>query len=194
MLLWWSKARSSRLNCASTGESTSPLNSLHPLTRGRLENAELVDTIVSQTTALAGVHAAALPFPHTHLILSHSPLLITLRAIVDALAESYPQLSFLPTSSESSDQLASLRKYKEIAIWRRTLIIGASFAIPVFIISMLAMYMPMWLMGWTMWKLYTGLYLGDLVCLALTIPVQCFLARRFYRNAWKAVKHKSATM
>jgi Cu+-exporting ATPase len=163
------------------------------LTR-RLENAELVDAIVSQTSSLAGVHAAALPYPHTHLLLSHSPLLIPLRAIVDSLAQTYPQLSFLPTSSESSDQLASLRKYKEIAVWRRTFIIAASFAIPVFVVSMLAMYMPMWLMGWTMWKVCTGIYFGDLVCLALTIPVQCFLARRFYRNAWKAVKHKSATM
>ena len=58
----------------------------------------------------------------------------------------------------------------------------------------MSMYLPHWLMGWTMWRVYHGIYLGELVCLALTIPVQAKLAKRFYINAWKAVKHKSATM
>jgi Cu+-exporting ATPase len=56
------------------------------------------------------------------------------------------------------------------------------------------MYLPMWLMGWTMWRVCRGIYLGDLVCLGLTLPVQGWLARRFYENAWKSLKHKSATM
>jgi Cu+-exporting ATPase len=42
--------------------------------------------------------------------------------------------------------------------------------------------------------LFTGIYLGDLVCLALTIPVQTWLARRFYENAYKSLKHGAATM
>jgi Cu+-exporting ATPase len=153
-----------------------------------------VDSIISTITSLPGVQAAILPFPHTHLSLRHAPALTSLRGIIDNLAQTFPQLSFLPTSSDNSDQLASLQKHRETALWRRMLILSASFAIPVFVISMLAMYMPMWLMGWTMWRVYTGIYLGDLACLALTIPVQCFLARRFYANAWKAVKHKAATM
>lgn len=52
----------------------------------------------------------------------------------------------------------------------------------------------MWLMGWTMWKVVTGIYLGDLVCLVLTLPVQTWLAKKFYLNAWKSIKHGSATM
>jgi len=68
------------------------------------------------------------------------------------------------------------------------------FALPVFIIGMMHMYLPRWLMGWTGWKLCTGIYLGDVACLALTIPVQLWLARRFYSNAYKSLKHKSATM
>jgi Cu+-exporting ATPase len=159
-----------------------------------LSNGELVESILSTITGLPGVQTAFLPFPHTHLFLRHASLLSSLRTIIDVLAQTYPQLSFLPTSSDNSDQLASLQKHKETAQWRRTLISSAWFAIPVFVISMLAMYMPMWLMGWTMWRVCTGIYLGDLACLVLTIPVQCFLARRFYANAWKAVKHKSATM
>ena len=59
---------------------------------------------------------------------------------------------------------------------------------------MMHMYLPYWLVGWTSWKLITGIYLGDLACLSLTIPVQVWLARRFYENAWRAVKHGAATM
>jgi len=161
---------------------------------GRLENATLVEPLISTTTSLAGVHAALLPFPHTHLILNHSPALISLRTIVDSLTAAFPQLTFLPTSTQNDSQLASLQKHKETSRWRRTFLRALSFAIPVFFIGMMHMYLPHWLMGWTAWKVITGIYLGDVVCLLLTIPVQVFLARRFYINAWKSLKHKSATM
>ncbi|WVR09060.1 hypothetical protein IAU60_006121 [Kwoniella sp. DSM 27419] len=159
-----------------------------------LENPEVVSAVLETTESLAGVHSAALPFPYTHLILTHSPLLISLRTLVDTLSAAYPHLSFLPVTTKDDSQLASLQKHRETASWRRTFLLSAMFAVPVFIIGMMAMYLPHWLMGWTMWRVWTGVYLGDLVCLALTIPVQGWLARRFYHNAWKSLKHKSATM
>ncbi|WVQ93212.1 hypothetical protein IAU59_000276 [Kwoniella sp. CBS 9459] len=159
-----------------------------------LENPEVVSSLIETTESIAGVHSVTLPFPYTHLALTHSPLLISLRTLVDTLSASYPQLSFLPVSTRDDSQLASLQKHKETALWRRTFILSAFFAVPVFVIGMMAMYLPHWLMGWTMWKVITGIYLGDLVCLALTVPVQVWLARRFYENAWKSVKHGSATM
>ncbi|WWD21309.1 hypothetical protein CI109_105793 [Kwoniella shandongensis] len=159
-----------------------------------LENAGIVPSLIATTESLAGVHSVTLPPPYTHLALTHSPLLVSLRAIVDSLSTAYPQLSFLPTSTRDDSQLASLQKHRETALWRGAFITSAMFAIPVFVIGMLSMYLPHWLMGWTMWKLCTGIYLGDLVCLFLTIPVQGWLARRFYTNAWKSLKHGSATM
>ncbi|WWC91209.1 uncharacterized protein L201_006151 [Kwoniella dendrophila CBS 6074] len=159
-----------------------------------LENPEVAEALLETTSNLAGVHSATLTAPYTHLALTHSPLLISLRTLVDTLSARFPQLSFLPVSTRDDSQLASLQKHKETATWKRTFMISAAFAIPVFAIGMLAMYLPHWLMGWTMWKVMTGIYLGDLVCLGLTIPVQLFLARRFYTSAWKSVKHGSATM
>lgn len=153
-----------------------------------------MEPLVNTTTSLAGVRTASLPFPHSHLLLVHSPTLISLRTIVDSLTAAFPQLSFLPISANNDSQLASLRKHKETALWRRTFISASCFAIPVFLIGMMHMYLPNWLMGWTGWKIITGIYLGDVVCLGLTIPVQLFLARRFYVNAYKSLKHKSATM
>ncbi|WVQ63898.1 uncharacterized protein L199_002054 [Kwoniella botswanensis] len=159
-----------------------------------LENPEVVNSLLETTSNLAGVHSATLPAPYTHLALTHSPLLMSLRTLVDTLSARFPQLSFLPVSTRDDSQVASLQKHKETATWRRTFMVSAIFAVPVFVIGMLSMYLPHWLMGWTMWKLVDGIYLGDLVCLLLTIPVQLFLARRFYENAWKSVKHGSATM
>ncbi|WRT69073.1 uncharacterized protein IL334_006056 [Kwoniella shivajii] len=159
-----------------------------------LENPEVVDSLLETTATLAGVHTVTLSAPYTHLALTHSPLLISLRTLVDTLSAQFPQLSFLPVSTRDDSQIASLQKHRETATWRRTFVMSAFFAVPVFVIGMLAMYLPHWLMGWTMWKICTGIYLGDLVCLLLTLPVQLFLARRFYENAWKSVKHGSATM
>jgi Cu+-exporting ATPase len=159
-----------------------------------LENETLVEPLISTTTSLAGVHSAALPFPHSHLLLVHSPALISLRTIVDSLTAAFPQLSFLPVSATNDSQLASLKKHKETALWRQTFWTSACFAVPVFLIGMMHMYLPNWLIGWAGWKVVRGIYLGDLVCLGLTIPVQGWLARRFYVTAWKSLKHRSATM
>ena len=167
---------------------------LQPNAHYSLESDTLVDSIVQSITELAGTHSVALPPPYTSLYISHSPALISLRTVVDSLTVAYPNLNFLPLTSGNDSQLASLQKYRETALWRRTFLTSAAFAVPVFFIGMMHMYLPSWLMGWTSWKLCRGIYLGDLVCLILTIPVQLWLARRFYHNAWKSLKHRSATM
>ncbi|KIR97028.1 Cu2+-exporting ATPase [Cryptococcus deuterogattii 2001/935-1] len=159
-----------------------------------LENQEIASSLLLTVEGIAGVHSAILHPPYSHLALTHSPLIVSLRTIVDTLSASFPQLSFLPVSSNDDSQIASLQRHKEAALWKRTFVLSAMFAVPVFIIGMLSMYLPTWLMGWTMWKIVTGIYLGDLVCLVLTVPVQTWLAKRFYVNAWKSVKHGSATM
>ncbi|KAG8700629.1 hypothetical protein FRC08_004592 [Ceratobasidium sp. 394] len=43
-------------------------------------------------------------------------------------------------------------------------------------------------------RLCTGIYLGDLLVFLLTVPVQFWLGQKFYRSAWKSIKHRSATM
>jgi Cu+-exporting ATPase len=130
--------------------------------------------------------------PYDHLTFRHATAMASLRDIVDHLAEKFPQLSFLPTSTENETQLASLQKHRETARWRRIFLLSLFFAIPNFIIGMMHMYLPF--MGWTQWKLMTGIYLGQVICLFLTIPVQCILARSFYINAYKSLKHGAATM
>ncbi|WVN90560.1 uncharacterized protein L203_105799 [Cryptococcus depauperatus CBS 7841] len=158
------------------------------------ESQETAVDLQGRLQSIPGVHSVLFPAPYTYLHLAYSSNISSLRHILDILSSAFPHLSFLPTFTSDNSQLLSLKKHKEAALWRKTFITSTFFAVPVFLVEMMAMYLPSWLMGWTMWKVITGIYLGDLICLALTVPVQCWLARRFYTNAWKSLKHGSATM
>lgn len=157
-----------------------------------LDDPTIVPDVLKEVTSQPGVSDAILADPYNHLSFLYTPALANLRAIVDHLTAIFPKLYFLPTSSENDSQLASLRKLRETARWRRTFWTAFVFAVPNFVIGMMHMYLPF--LEWTKTKLIKGIYLGDLVCLLLTIPVQCFLARGFYRAAYKSLKHGGATM
>ncbi len=96
---------------------------------------------------------------------------------------------------QDSTQLQSLSKIKEIRSWRRQFYLSLTFAIPVFLLSMiLPRYVPFTRAFLHSQPFVAELYTQDLLCLALTIPVQFGLARRFHRASWRAIKHGSATM
>lgn len=92
-----------------------------------------------------------------------------------------------------STQLQSLSRVKETTEWRRTFLTSLTMAVPVFLISMV---LPKWSFTRSilMWQPLPQLYLTDILCLCLTIPIQFGVGRRFYRTAWKALRHGSATM
>jgi len=85
--------------------------------------------------------------------------------------------------------LDSLKRTREIGEWRRTFWRSLMFAVPVFVFGMILPMFPAGkaLVGKRIWR---GLFVGDLVSFSLTVPVQVWLARRFYINAWRALKHR----
>lgn len=98
------------------------------------------------------------------------------------------------TDEESKlTQLNSLARTREVNEWRQALKFSASFAVPVFCIEMLLPMVPP-LNCVVDFRLFRGIYLGNLVAGLLTVPVQFGIGKRFYKSAWKALKHKSATM
>ncbi len=161
-------------------------------------NERVPQDLIDALAAILGVKGVAFPPPYAEISFTHSPTLMTLRMILDSLALSFPHLTFLPTSSisQANSQLASLQKLHETAKWRGTFWKAFYFAVPVFLVSMGPMWLPNGLMGWTGHHFLgiNGLFWGDMVALALTIPVQTWLARGFYINAFKSLKHGSATM
>ncbi|EST09853.1 P-type ATPase, A domain protein [Kalmanozyma brasiliensis GHG001] len=111
------------------------------------------------------------------------------------LVEHVEDLGFdaVVSDERNSTQLASLGRIKEIAEWRSAFLFSLSMGLPVFFLSMI---LPKFSFTRSIlwWQPIPGLYLQDLACLALTIPVQFGIGLRFYRTSWKAIKHGSATM
>ena len=151
-----------------------------------------VDILESSIQKLPGVISVSMSLSTSRATVTHRPLLVGLRAIVEAV-EALGFNALVAESEDNSAQLESLAKTREIQEWRRSFRYSLSFAIPVFFIGM---FIPMFLPVIDFGKLIIipGLYLGDVICLLLTIPVQFGIGKRFYISAYKSLKHGSPTM
>lgn len=112
------------------------------------------------------------------------------------IVESHNLNALMADLEDNNAQLESLAKTKEITEWRRAFRLSVGFAVPVFLISMV---LPMWPKGLDKYLGHyelciPGLFLGDIICLVLTVPVQFGVGARFYRSAYKSIRHGSATM
>ncbi|KAG1860723.1 E1-E2 ATPase-domain-containing protein [Suillus subalutaceus] len=97
------------------------------------------------------------------------------------------------SNQEDATQKQSLARTKEIQEWASRFKWALTFAVPVFFVSMIAMHIP-FLRPLVNFHLFNGIYLGDLILLALTTPAQFWVGQKFYRNAFKALRHRTATM
>lgn len=158
-----------------------------------VRDAAAANDLESKMQDVSGVKSASLSFSTSRLTINHEPKIVGLRALVETIeAQGYDAL--VADSDDNNAQLESLSKTKEITEWRRAFQFSLSFAIPNFLVSMIIpLYFP-FLDFTSIIVLLPGLYLGDLVCLALTIPVQFGIGKRFYVSAYKSLKHRSPTM
>lgn len=155
-------------------------------------NSVIAQALEEKLRQLPGVTAASLSLATDRLSVTHRPNIIGLRAIVEAV-EQEGLNALVADTQDNNAQLESLAKTREINEWRLMFRTCLVFAIPVFIIGMV---LPM---GWKSldfgaFQIIPGLFLGDLICMILTIPVQFGVGRRFYISAWKSIKHGSPTM
>ncbi|AEO53301.1 hypothetical protein MYCTH_2294433 [Thermothelomyces thermophilus ATCC 42464] len=155
-------------------------------------DAAAAKSLEEKLSALPGIKSARLALSTSRLTVTHLPNVTGLRAIVETV-ESAGYNALVADNDDNSAQIESLAKTREINEWRRAFQISASFAVPVFLISMVfPMCIPALDFGSI--RLIPGLYLGDVICMALTIPVQFGIGKRFYVSAWKSLKHGSPTM
>jgi Cu+-exporting ATPase len=161
--------------------------SLHGL-RDSASATALEDKLLQQS----GVHSASIKMATSRILIVFDPSIIGIRSVVEVI-ESAGYNALMVDSDDTNAQLQSLAKTKEIQDWRRSFITAACFAVPVFLISMI---LPMYLhsLDFGRFELIPGLYLGDLICLFLTIPVQFGIGRRFYVTSFKSLRHGSPTM
>src|SRR3569833_74534 len=155
-------------------------------------DAAAAKALEERLLALPGVNSAKLSLATSRLTVTHQSTVTGLRALVETV-EAAGFNALVAENDDNNAQLESLAKTREISEWRRAFKVSLSFAIPVFLIGMvIPMLLPS--LDFGALQLLPGLFLGDIVCLVLTIPVQFGIGKRFYVSAWKSVKHGSPTM
>ncbi|KAH8682264.1 hypothetical protein BX600DRAFT_375190 [Xylariales sp. PMI_506] len=155
-------------------------------------DSEAAQSIENALLALTGVISAKLSVASARLTVTYQPSLGGLRLIVETV-ESLGYNALVADNDDNNAQLESLAKTREIQEWRRAFRVSLSFALPVFFIGMIfPMVIP--ILDFGKLELLPGLFLGDIICLCLTIPVQFGIGRRFYVSAYKSIKHGSPTM
>ncbi|KAJ4950652.1 hypothetical protein NE237_027484 [Protea cynaroides] len=86
----------------------------------------------------------------------------------------------------------SLRQ-EEIKNYYKSFLWSLIFTIPVFLISMVFMYIPSFKKGLDA-KVINMLTIGEILMWILSTPVQFIIGRRFYTGSFKALRHGSANM
>lgn len=141
-----------------------------------------------------GISDAVITLSNARAKIDFLPAIIGVRDLVE-IVEAQNLNALLADTDENNAQLESLAKTKEIQEWRTAFRTSFLFAVPVFVIGMI---LPMWFKGINQYleqELFcSGLYLNDVICLALTAPVQFGVGKRFYKSAWKNIRHGSTTM
>ncbi|KAH9823765.1 copper-transporting ATPase ccc2-like [Teratosphaeria destructans] len=173
------------------GAQSSSANATVQLKVYGLPSPEAAADLEAGLRTTPGIAAVYINFATTRANISHTPSKIGLRAIV-AKIEKAGYNALVADSDDNNAQLESLAKTKEIQDWWRAFRLSLTFAIPVFLISMVfPMFLPFLDFGSIN---FAGIWLGDLICLLLTIPVQFGIGRRFYISAFRSIRHRSPTM
>lgn len=157
-----------------------------------LMDAKAATEVETLLRSKEGIKSAVISLATSRANVQYDPSATGLRTIVETIEEAgYNAL--VADSDDNNAQLESLAKTKEIHEWKRAFLTSLSFAIPVFLISMIIpMFLPFLNLG--AFEIIHGLFLGDVICCALTVPVQFGIGKRFYVSAYKSVKHGSPTM
>ena len=157
-----------------------------------LPNQKAAEELEALLRKRPGIKSASINFATSRVVIQRDPQIIGLRATVESI-EAAGYNAMVSDSDDNNAQLESLAKTKEIMEWRRAVRVSLCFAVPVFLTSMLfPMFVPF--LDYGSIRIMPGLYLGDLVCLGLTIPVQFGIGKRFYVSAFKSLSHGSPTM
>ncbi|KDQ51047.1 hypothetical protein JAAARDRAFT_140939 [Jaapia argillacea MUCL 33604] len=148
-------------------------------------------TVESQLSALPGVNSVAVSLATETAKVEFDRTLIGPRQLVERVEEM--GFDAMLSDQEDSTQLRSLTRMKEIQEWRSRFHWALLFALPVFFFSMIAPKISFFA-PFVNHQMCQGVYVGDLLILALTTPAQFWIGEKFYRNAWKSLKHGTATM
>ncbi|KAI8985695.1 copper P-type ATPase CtaA [Trametes punicea] len=148
-------------------------------------------TVERELGAMPGVSSVAVSLATETCKVEFDRTMVGPRELVERIEEM--GFDAMVSDQEDATQLRSLTRTKEIQEWRSRFQWSLAFAIPVFFITMVAKRIP-FLAPIVEHQLWRGIYVGDLLAFLLTTPALGWLGQKFYRNAYKSLKHGSATM
>ncbi|KAH7890811.1 E1-E2 ATPase-domain-containing protein [Phlebopus sp. FC_14] len=148
-------------------------------------------TVENGLRQMPGLNSVAVSLATETAKIDFEPSIVGPREIVERIED----LGFdaILSDQEDATQKQSLARTKEIQEWSTRFKWSLAFALPVFILSMVAKHIS-FLRPIVNYNLFNGIYLGDILVLAFTTPAQFWVGKKFYRNAYKALRHGSATM
>jgi len=168
-----------------TAEVELPLQGLHDET-----DARVVESALSKTD---GVLKASVSSVTNIAVVEYLPTMVgqgDLRRAIEAIG-----FKAIVVEGASADDAEAAAREAELAHQRKRLIIGLTFTIPLFVLSMLKdlshaglIQVPAFLDAFYMWP---GSWW---VFAALATPVQFYVGKDFYVGAWKALKNRAANM
>ncbi|KAF8892295.1 Cu-transporting P-type ATPase [Infundibulicybe gibba] len=148
-------------------------------------------TCSSCTSTVPGISSVAVSLATETCTIHFDRALIGPREMVERIED----MGFDAMLADQNDgtQIQSLTRAKEVLEWRARFLWSLTFALPVFFISMIGPRIS-FIKPILAYRLLTGLYVGDLLSLLLTTPAQFWVGAKFYRSAYKSLRHGSATM
>ncbi|KAF9565859.1 Cu-transporting P-type ATPase [Agrocybe pediades] len=148
-------------------------------------------TVEAGLSAVPGITSVAVSLATETCTVHFDRSMITPREMVEHIED----MGFDAMLSDQQDatQLQSLTRMKEIHEWRSRFYWSLTFAVPVFFIHMIGPRIP-GVRDLLSFHLFNGIYLGDVLAFAISTPAQFWVGEKFYRNAYKSLKHGSATM
>lgn len=157
-----------------------------------LKDGTQADNLEKALKELKGVSIAKVEIANSRVNITYEPSKVGPRAMAETI-EGMDVNCILGSTDENNAQLESLAKTKEIHEWKRAFLFSISLAVPIMFISMI---MPMHFksIDFGSYQLIPGLYMKDIVCCIMTIPVQFGVGKRFYISGYKSLKHGSPTM
>ncbi|KAF8635046.1 hypothetical protein AX15_000582 [Amanita polypyramis BW_CC] len=148
-------------------------------------------SVESGLLAMPGITNVAVSLATETCTVQFDPSMVGPREMVERIEEM--GFDAMLSDREDATQIQSLTRTKEVLEWRKRFLWSIVFAAPVFFISMISPKIPFFKRILS-FHLFNGIYLGDILALVLTTPSQFWIGARFYRNAYKSLRHGSATM
>ncbi|KAG6890101.1 hypothetical protein C0995_012051 [Termitomyces sp. Mi166 len=148
-------------------------------------------TVESGLSSVPGITSVSVSLATETCTVDFDRTLVGPREMVERIEE----MGFDAMLSDQQDatQLQSLTRTKEVLEWRRRFLWSITFALPVFFISMIGPRIP-YIKSVISFHLFNAIYFGDVLQLLITTPAQFWVGFKFYRSAYKSLRHGSATM